>query len=457
MFNVGNTVINSIANNLVISDKATSTPLVQLNGGLTGFTNFFRSNWSETKETFFGTENADSFTGTKNTDIMLGLGGRDTLKGGNGADDISGGEGADDLSGGKDTDSISGGLGGDKLSGGDQADTLKGGGGNDTLNGGKGNDLLDGGPGTDILTGGDGKDRFIPSFNDTGGLDRITDFNIFNETIDLREFKKLGIQIERSDLSAKKIQGEDNAFTVFVDDPLSSKDIAAFEIVLPDGISKNTFLAQAKFSTGIFSSIPKDDTQGLFTGFSGIDAFLGGGIAELIKGLGGDDILSGGGGKDTIEGGSGDDELSGGKGSDLLSGGKGNDILEAGKGDDTLEGGKGADVLVVNGGKNRADGGNGNDTLIAGSGNSNLTGGKGADTFVFSKDALKGGKIKLKDFDPDKDMIVFDDDIDLDLATFKLKDNELRIKIDAQKDLFELIIQVNDNYNEALFDLINNI
>jgi Ca2+-binding RTX toxin-like protein len=68
------------------------------------------------------------------------------------------------------------------LSGGDGNDTLIGGAGNDTLIGGAGNDTLIGGTGNDTLTGGSGNDFF--RFNSPSeGIDRITDFNIADDTI----------------------------------------------------------------------------------------------------------------------------------------------------------------------------------------------------------------------------------------------------------------------------------
>lgn len=74
------------------------------------------------------------------------------------------------------------GVGNDFLDGGTGNDTLTGGGGNDTLIGGTGNDFLVGGTGNDTLTGGSGSDRF--TFNSRSeGIDKITDFNVVDDTI----------------------------------------------------------------------------------------------------------------------------------------------------------------------------------------------------------------------------------------------------------------------------------
>jgi Ca2+-binding RTX toxin-like protein len=59
---------------------------------------------------------------------------------------------------------------------------LNGGAGNDTLIGGAGNDTLIGGMGNDLLTGGAGNDFF--RFNTPSeGIDRLTDFNVIDDTI----------------------------------------------------------------------------------------------------------------------------------------------------------------------------------------------------------------------------------------------------------------------------------
>ncbi len=79
-------------------------------------------------------------------------------------------------------DLLDGGTGNDTLTGGAGNDTLTGGAGIDALNGGTGNDILVGGASNDTLTGGTGGDRF--TFNSRSeGTDRITDFNVVDDTI----------------------------------------------------------------------------------------------------------------------------------------------------------------------------------------------------------------------------------------------------------------------------------
>jgi Ca2+-binding RTX toxin-like protein len=67
------------------------------------------------------------------------------------------------------------------------ANVLNGSTGNDTLIGAGGNDLLYGGAGKDTLTGGSGYDNFVfnAALSSTTNVDRITDFNVLQDTIRL--------------------------------------------------------------------------------------------------------------------------------------------------------------------------------------------------------------------------------------------------------------------------------
>ncbi|AKB06509.1 RTX toxins and related calcium binding protein [Vibrio cholerae] len=103
--------------------------------------------------------------------------------------DIAHGGGGDDrIYGQGGVDLMFGGSGNDQLYGGEGNDGLRGGSGKDTLDGGAGNDILIGGLGNDILTGGSGEDLFKWVDGDLdGGRDRITDFKIGEDKIDLRD------------------------------------------------------------------------------------------------------------------------------------------------------------------------------------------------------------------------------------------------------------------------------
>ena len=149
-----------------------------------------------------GSEFADVLSSGNNGDTLSGLGGNDKLNGGNGDDTLEGGAGTDTLDGGNHNDTLSGGDGDDTLSGGNHDDVLNGGNGSDTLsgdnhedtpvnggagndvlNGGNHNDTLNGGAGNDVMTGGNHNDVF--AFTETGGADRILDFNRGQDKINL--------------------------------------------------------------------------------------------------------------------------------------------------------------------------------------------------------------------------------------------------------------------------------
>ncbi|AZL57754.1 hypothetical protein EI545_02175 [Tabrizicola piscis] len=194
------------------------------------------------------TEASDVVTGTARADVIDALGGHDSVNGLGGNDSLRGGSGNDTLNGGADNDQLIGGLGDDQLTGGTGNDYIDGGdgsdrayftgtvaanvnlglttaqstghgtdtilnvehissgsgndrltgnslgnsmnsgAGNDTLSGAAGNDSLNGGTGSDTLIGGGGADSFI--FNTTLGssnVDRITDFNVVADTIQLED------------------------------------------------------------------------------------------------------------------------------------------------------------------------------------------------------------------------------------------------------------------------------
>lgn len=137
-------------------------------------------------DTINGGNGADTINGGNGTDLLNGNAGADTINGGNGRDTINGGNGTDTVNGGNSADTINGGNGADLLNGDRGADTINGGNGDDHLNGGNGRDTLDGGADNDLLTGGNGADTFV--FTEGDGFDRITDFGLGNDKIDLSDF-----------------------------------------------------------------------------------------------------------------------------------------------------------------------------------------------------------------------------------------------------------------------------
>uniref|UniRef100_UPI003CCB8F81 calcium-binding protein n=1 Tax=Azospirillum halopraeferens TaxID=34010 RepID=UPI003CCB8F81 len=142
-------------------------------------------------DVLMGDDGPNRLRGLQGDDLIYGRGGDDVLAGGAGADTLYGGAGNDLLYGGLDNDKLYGGLGNDTLYGDEGNDYLDGGAGADLLFGGAGDDTLTGGndlvPGgaVDTMTGGAGSDTFLVE-RLGNGADRVTDFAIHEDKIDLR-------------------------------------------------------------------------------------------------------------------------------------------------------------------------------------------------------------------------------------------------------------------------------
>jgi len=170
----------------------------------------------------FGSSADNVLKGRGGSDLLVGRSGNDTLDGGTSADEMIGGSGndtyivqnsgdiVDELNdGGSGTDTVkssisfslvqSSKLGGvvEKLTltgsnnvngtGNSSANTLTGNSGVNTLNGGGSGDTLNGGLGKDILTGGTGADKFLfkTALSASNNVDKITDFNVSDDTIQI--------------------------------------------------------------------------------------------------------------------------------------------------------------------------------------------------------------------------------------------------------------------------------
>jgi Ca2+-binding RTX toxin-like protein len=165
-----------------------------------------------------GNSGNNRLNGGDGNDTLIGAAGNDTLNGGTGADSMVGGLGNDlyyvDNTGDRllenaneGTDTVrstitytlgnnlenlilegttningTGNTLNNRITGNSGNNRLNGGDGNDTLIGALGNDTLIGGMGNDLLTGGAGNDFF--RFNSPSeGIDRLTDFNVIDDTI----------------------------------------------------------------------------------------------------------------------------------------------------------------------------------------------------------------------------------------------------------------------------------
>ena len=167
----------------------------------------------EGNDTLHGGEGDDNLEGDEGADVLHGGAGDDRLRGEEGADVLYGGAGDDTLDGdsylsgaaGDDTlygeegddvlsglwgdDRLYGGAGVDELDGDEGNDYLHGGDGDDDLTGWEGHDRLEGGEGNDRLRGYDGDDTFI--FGPGHGSDRIDDFTVGEDLIDLTQFSNI--------------------------------------------------------------------------------------------------------------------------------------------------------------------------------------------------------------------------------------------------------------------------
>jgi len=165
-----------------------------------------------------GTGNSDYLEGEKSYgNTLYGMGGDDWVIGGNQSDNLHGDGGDDILAGSGGDDVLVGGSGDDYLIGDDSAigndggndgsDTIYGGAGDDTLLGSGGDDVLVGGGGDDTIYGGSGDDQMWGDstsrpqdqatdfdtfvFKPGHGNDRIGDFNLNEDRIDLSHFNSV--------------------------------------------------------------------------------------------------------------------------------------------------------------------------------------------------------------------------------------------------------------------------
>ncbi len=146
----------------------------------------------------------------------------------------------------------------DKIVGSDKKCKLTGGGGNDTITGGNKNDRITGSDSTargigevDTLTGGGGRDKFI--LGDKNGAyyigkgkddyALITDFNLFQDSINLGGFKNYSFA-----------SGGNNTIDLYSGKDVNTRDLIA-KIQLSDGISSNN-----AYSRSIAGSSPNLDS-----------------------------------------------------------------------------------------------------------------------------------------------------------------------------------------------------
>lgn len=142
-----------------------------------------------------GGRGRDRIFGNSNNDFLDGQQGDDFLQGNRGRDLLNGGLGNDRLRANRGADVVLGRRGDDVIWGSGGRDTLRGQIGNDRISGNTQRDLINGGFGNDIITGGGGNDRIrtgkgfdrIRFRSATHGVDRVLDFDVNFDEIDLRD------------------------------------------------------------------------------------------------------------------------------------------------------------------------------------------------------------------------------------------------------------------------------
>ncbi|TXI18293.1 MAG: hypothetical protein E6Q62_07060 [Nitrosomonas sp.] len=201
---------NSSQGTDLVSSRLTYTlPANVENLTLTG-TAAINGTGNDLNNTLTGNNAANELNGQAGNDRLVGGGGNDTLIGWSGADAMIGGPGNDTYFVENTGDSVTENLnqGTDLVSsrltytlpanvenltltgtaavngtGNGQANLITGNPAANQLKGLAGNDILDGGTGNNVLTGGTGNDFF--RFSTTGHVDRITDYNVANDTVQL--------------------------------------------------------------------------------------------------------------------------------------------------------------------------------------------------------------------------------------------------------------------------------
>ncbi len=370
---------------------------------------------------YFGTAGADSFKGGIAEDAIDGAPsgdpsldtGADTLRGGLGSDTIYGRAGADVLAGDGDWDMLYGGDGDDVLLDNASGGSLSGEAGNDTIkavNGGAqvydylyihGDDGQDriavtgtgvGGNGPAYLWGDNGDDTISGSASGDGIFggndnDRLAG-NLGNDTI----IADVGHDTLDGGAGADELTGGTGDDVYVVDDV----NDAVVEVA---GEGTDTVLT----SLGTYA-LGENVERLLFTG-SGDFAGTGNGLANILKGGGGNDSLSGGDGSDKLNGRLGADSMAGGRDNDTYYVDDLNDVVveAAGEGTDTVIttlaaytlgadverltfAGSGAFTGTGNGLANILKGGSGEDSLFGGDGHDKLNGGLGADSMAGGRD-----------------------------------------------------------------------
>ncbi len=303
--------------------------------------------------------------------------------------------------------------------------------GNDIIVGTNGSDVVTDGSGLDVLTGGAGGDVFKITAR-YGDIDTITDFNVWEDRIDLSGFgDRISIaqlkitqigndsiivigdnqHLLLENVQAAALKDEHFYFDVFVDRTMEVQrfsgnidhDFGRDEIAELDvddsafaGVQRNVDIPKGSGGAGFWHQGTSFDTvDNIFKSGPGAvrhnNEFGGGKKTADFKSVESNatnDEMHGNwwseqirsyGGNDAIHANSGDDQIWAGTGNDYVNGMDGNDTIYGEDGFDHLVGGANEDWIHGGGHSDRLYGEDGNDTLIGGWGEDLLDGGNGDD------------------------------------------------------------------------------
>jgi len=330
-------------------------------------------------------------------------------------------------------DTLTGGSGNDTIRGGDGNDVLRGDLGNDRLEGGNGNDRLDGGAGSDTIVTGTGADIVVVGFG--YGSDRITDFNVSSDKVDLSStgmtsWSQVQGLLTASGTTGTKLSLEGTTITF---DNVRNTLLTANNFILAlsqqgigDARAQAVAIKPANAIIGAEHATPLVTGSNVFESdnkpshgdgcpFCASTKIASGASAgedlsneSQILGSASNDILAGDSKDDIIDGLSGDDFLRGGDGNDVLVGGVGADRLLGELGFDTVSyknATSGVSLSLATGGTSgdargdtyesieRVLGSNYSDRLLGDKNDNTLEGLAGNDTFrgYAGNDTLVGG------------------------------------------------------------------
>jgi Ca2+-binding RTX toxin-like protein len=324
-----------------------------------------------------------------------GLFARNTVAGGTGADSLWGSDGRDSLDGGDDSDRLYGGVGADTLRGGEGADSIAGGDGADLIFGGGGADSIDAGSGDDTVDydpadgrvdGGEDLDTLVLVDAATVTLDSVIDqvagggitlgFEAVDASAVISAVSLLGGSGRNrlvGGAGADRLEGREGNDTIEGGAGADTLDGGGGDDFLRPGNGADLILggdgrdtiSYAEYRGVLTISLVSGAGSGAAAGDTlvGIEAVIGGEVADTISGSLGSDWIDGGVGNDSLVGLAGNDTLVGGANNNTLLGGGGDDYLVGGVFADILGGGDGNDVIVAGGGPDQVYGGAGNDRI----------------------------------------------------------------------------------------------